>query len=57
MTYEVFFYDGETGKKTKRQVQAYNVTEAVTMAAKEEGMDRYTFRELVCEVRRAKKNG
>jgi len=57
MTYEVFFYDGETGKKTKRQVQAYNMTEAVTMAAKEEGMDRYTFRELVCRVRRAKKNG
>lgn len=57
MTYEILFYDMETGEKAKKSVNAHNHSEALTLLAKEMGVDRYKLREFVFDIRKVVKNG
>lgn len=57
MTYDILFYDMETGEKSKKTVSAHNHSEALTIAAKELGVDRYKLREFVFDIRKVVNNG
>lgn len=56
MTFDILFYDMETGEKAKKTVNAVNHTVALTLLAKEMGVDRYKLREFVFDIRRVVKN-
>lgn len=57
MTYDILYYNAETGDKEKKRVSgAHNHSEALTLASKELGVDRYRLREQVFDIRKVAKS-